>query len=74
MERLAKMPYKILEKKSVTSQDFLFKLIIIGDSRVGKSCMLDRLTNKEFVQNHEVTLGVEFEALLFTLEQQIFKL
>lgn len=74
MERLAKMPYEILENKSVTYQDFLFKLIIIGDSAVGKSCMLHRLTNNEFVQDHEVTVGVEFGTLLVKLEQQVFKL
>lgn len=69
MERLSKMPYEILENKSVTYQDFLFKLIIIGDSAVGKSCMLHRLTNNEFVQDHEVTVGVEFGTLLVKLEQ-----
>ena len=69
MERLGKMPYEILENKSVTYQDFLFKLIIIGDSAVGKSCMLHRLTNNEFVQDHEVTVGVEFGTLLVKLEQ-----
>lgn len=74
MERLTKMPYEILENKSVTYQDFLFKLIIIGDSAVGKSCMLHRLTNNEFVQDHEVTVGVEFGTLLVKLEQQVFKL
>ena len=74
MERLAKMPYEILENKSVTYQDFLFKLIIIGDSAVGKSCMLHRLTNNEFVEDHEVTVGVEFGTLLVKLEQQVFKL
>jgi len=42
------MPYEILENKSVQYQDFLFKLIIIGDSAVGKSCLLHRLTNNEF--------------------------
>lgn len=68
------MPYEILENKSVTYQDFLFKLIIIGDSAVGKSCMLHRLTNNEFVNDHEVTVGVEFGTLLVKLEQQVFKL
>ena len=74
MQQLSQMPYEILESKSVTYQDFLFKLIIIGDSAVGKSCMLHRLTNNEFVNDHEVTVGVEFGTLLVKLEQQVFKL
>ena len=49
MSRLNAMPYEILENKSVQYQDFLFKLIIIGDSAVGKSCLLHRLTNNEFM-------------------------
>lgn len=68
------MPHEILENRSVQYQDFLFKLIIIGDSAVGKSCLLHRLTNNEFLSDHEVTVGVEFGTLLVKLEQQIFKL
>lgn len=68
VEKLSHMPYEILESKSVQYQDFLFKLIIIGDSAVGKSCLLHRLTNNEFMTDHEVTVGVEFGTLLVKLE------
>jgi len=68
MQKLSAMPYEILESKSVQYQDFLFKLIIIGDSAVGKSCLLHRLTNNEFMTDHEVTVGVEFGTLLIKLE------
>ena len=74
LSTLSEMPYEILESKSVQYQDFLFKLIIIGDSAVGKSCLLHRLTNNEFMTDHEVTVGVEFGTLLVKLEQQVFKL
>jgi len=68
MQRLSGMQYEILENKSVQYQDFLFKLIIIGDTAVGKSCLLHRLTNNEFMTDHEVTVGVEFGTLLVKLE------
>ena len=74
VERLLKMDYHILQNKSISNQDFLFKLIIIGDSAVGKSCLLHRLTTNEFIEDHEVTVGVEFGTLLVRLESQIFKL
>ena len=74
VQTLKQMPYEILENKSVQYQDFLFKLIIIGDTAVGKSCLLHRLTNNEFLTDHEVTVGVEFGTLLVKLEQQVFKL
>jgi Ras-related protein Rab-2A len=35
---------------------------------------LHRLTNNEFLTDHEVTVGVEFGTLLVKLEQQVFKL
>jgi len=38
----------------------LFKLIIIGDTGVGKSCLLHKLTEGEFKPEHTVTIGVEF--------------
>lgn len=68
MGRLNQMPYEILENKSVQYQDFLFKLIIIGDTAVGKSCLLHRLTNNEFLSDYEVTVGVEFGTILVKLE------
>ena len=40
--------------------DALFKVIIIGDTGVGKSCILARLMNNEFNDQHNVTIGVEF--------------
>ena len=42
------------------SQDALFKVIIIGDTGVGKSCILARLIHKAFKSEHNVTIGVEF--------------
>lgn len=41
------------------SYDFLFKLISVGDSGVGKSCLLFRLTKNEFAPT-ETTIGIEF--------------
>lgn len=41
---------------------FLFKMIIIGDSGVGKSCLLLQYTDKRYREKHEVTIGVEFGA------------
>jgi GTPase SAR1 family protein len=38
----------------------LFKLIIIGDTGVGKSCILTRLTKRDCNPEHNVTIGVEF--------------
>jgi small GTP-binding protein len=40
--------------------DFLYKIILIGDSGVGKSNLLDRFSRNEFNLNNKSTIGVEF--------------
>ncbi|KAI9255815.1 GTP-binding protein [Phascolomyces articulosus] len=40
--------------------DYLFKIVIIGDSGTGKSCLLSRFTNDEFSLESKSTIGVEF--------------
>lgn len=56
------------------SYAYLFKYIIIGDTGVGKSCMLLQFTDKRFQPVHDLTIGVEFGARLITIEGQQIKL
>ncbi len=48
--------------------DFLFKIVLIGDSGVGKSNILSRFTKNEFNLESKATIGVEFATKSFTLE------
>ncbi|XP_044231107.1 ras-related protein Rab-15-like [Thunnus albacares] len=41
--------------------DFLFRLLMLGDSGVGKTCMLRRFTESEFDPTHISTIGVDFK-------------
>ncbi|PWZ15944.1 Ras-related protein RABA5a [Zea mays] len=43
------------------SQDYLFKIVLIGDSSVGKSNLLARFARNEFYPNSKSTIGVEFQ-------------
>ena len=40
--------------------DYLFKIVLIGDSDVGKSQFLSRFTKNEFNLESKATIGVEF--------------
>uniref|UniRef100_A0A0D9V7S9 Uncharacterized protein n=1 Tax=Leersia perrieri TaxID=77586 RepID=A0A0D9V7S9_9ORYZ len=40
--------------------DYLFKIVLIGDSGVGKSNILSRFTRNEFFLESKSTIGVEF--------------
>lgn len=73
IQEIRQMPYEIIDPK-FSQSDFLFKLIIVGDSAVGKSCLMQRVTTNEFLEDHEVTVGVEFGTLIVKLESQVFKL
>jgi len=42
------------------SYSFLFKYIIIGDTSVGKSCLLMQFSDKRFRAEHNLTIGVDF--------------
>ena len=50
------------------SYSFLFKYIIIGDTSVGKSCLLMQFTDKRFRAQHDLTIGVDFGARMIKLE------
>ncbi|KAJ3435788.1 ras-related protein rab-2a [Anaeramoeba flamelloides] len=54
--------------------DFLYKFVIIGDSGVGKSCLLLQFTDKRFQAVYDLTIGVEFGARLIEIENKKIKL
>ena len=46
--------------RSAQGFDFLFKVVVIGDSGVGKSCLLIRFADDKFSEEHVSTIGVDF--------------
>ncbi|KAB1278196.1 Ras-related protein Rab-2B [Camelus dromedarius] len=53
---------------------YLFKYIIIGDTGVGKSCLLLQFTDKRFQPVHDLTIGVEFGARMVNIDGKQIKL
>jgi Ras-related protein Rab-2A len=54
--------------------EVLFRVIIVGDTGVGKSCMLLRFTEDRFKEQHNVTIGVEFGSRAIKVDGQNIKL
>ena len=40
--------------------DFLFKIVLIGDAGVGKTCIVQRFKSGTFIERHGSTIGVDF--------------
>lgn len=54
--------------------DYLFKIIIIGNSGVGKSSLLLRFTDRIFEYSHVSTIGVDFKIQTIQLDNKIIKM
>ena len=53
---------KRLEGQEISESDeyITFKIIIVGDSGVGKSCFLKRAAQRKFSESYQATIGFEF--------------
>eukprot|EP00188_Purpureofilum_apyrenoidigerum_P004106 Plantae.Rhodophyta-Purpureofilum_apyrenoidigerum.ctg4491.p1 GENE.Plantae.Rhodophyta-Purpureofilum_apyrenoidigerum.ctg4491~~Plantae.Rhodophyta-Purpureofilum_apyrenoidigerum.ctg4491.p1 ORF type:complete len:209 (+),score=49.61 Plantae.Rhodophyta-Purpureofilum_apyrenoidigerum.ctg4491:242-868(+) len=57
-----------------SNYDYLFKLLLIGDSSVGKSCLLLRFSDGSFNESQMSTIGVDFKIRTLELDGRTFKL
>lgn len=53
--------------------DYLFKVVLIGDSGVGKSNLLSRFTRNEFSLESKSTIGVEFATRTINVDNKMIK-
>ncbi|KAM3134013.1 hypothetical protein pb186bvf_013855 [Paramecium bursaria] len=58
----------------MSSYAYLFKFIIIGDSSVGKSCLLLQFLDRKFKVDHDTTIGVEFGSKTLNIRSKNIKL
>lgn len=57
-----------------TDYEYLFKIVILGDSGVGKTNIISRYAKNEFNIESKATIGVEFHSKLLELDGKIIKL
>ncbi|KAF1381591.1 hypothetical protein PFLUV_G00155560 [Perca fluviatilis] len=55
------------------SYNFVFKVVLIGESGVGKSNLLSRFTKNEFNRDSRTTIGVEFSTRTVQLDNYAIK-
>ena len=54
--------------------DYSFKMIVIGDAGVGKSCLTNRAAKDKFISNYSPTIGFEFLSFSTNIDNRIVKL
>ena len=69
---LNKLSYEILSDDK--TYDLTFKIILIGDSGVGKSSLIIRTSNNYFEENYKATIGFEFFTFVCKINDKIIKL
>jgi Ras-related protein Rab-11A len=53
--------------------DYVFKVVLIGDSAVGKTQLLARFARNEFSADSKATIGVEFQTKTLVIDNKIIK-
>lgn len=61
-------------KDSLMDNDLLFKMLIIGESGVGKSCLLIRYADDQFSDCYISTIGVDFKIRTIEMDGKVIKL
>ncbi|KAJ4458440.1 putative Ras-related protein Rab-11B [Paratrimastix pyriformis] len=62
-----------MQARTDEEYDYLFKVVLIGDSGVGKSNLLSRFTRNEFNLESKSTIGVEFATRSIQVEGKTIK-
>lgn len=64
----------VLQVKEGSDSDMKFKLITVGDSGVGKSCLLTRFVVDTYRESHIATLGLDFKTVTTMVKGRLVKL
>ena len=55
-------------------EEILFRIVIIGDSSVGKSCIMLKIIEEPFENQHKPTIGVEFGHKILNIKDNLIKI
>ena len=60
--------------KKIKKIDYKFKIMILGESKIGKTCFITRYTNNNFSGAYLTTVGIDFQSKIITLNNKTIKL
>ena len=73
MSKIDELSYQLLNEE-FTEYDSSFKIIVVGDSGVGKSCLTMRGTKNHFEESYSPTVGFEFFTFNIRVKDKNIKL
>ena len=56
------------------SYDRMVKILLIGESGVGKTCVLQRFNDGDFLVNHLTTIAIDFKVKFYKIEDTTLKM
>ena len=59
------------KKIKTYSKQIVFKIIVVGDSSVGKTCLTYRFCEGKFPEKTEATIGVDFREKTLSLDNEL---
>lgn len=65
--------HNIQENVPESRIDYVYKVVVIGDSAVGKTQILSRFTKNEFCLDSKSTIGVEFQTRTVSIKGKVIK-
>lgn len=54
--------------------DYLFKILLVGNSGIGKSCLLSRFIDNQYIDKYVFTVGVDFKIKNMTIDNKTCKI
>ena len=72
-EELVKYKTEIIKEANIKN-DIFAKVEIIGDTQVGKTSFLSKLTKNQFIEKYNPTMGYEFTPYIIKVNNKIIKL
>ncbi|PFX23873.1 Ras-related protein Rab-8B [Stylophora pistillata] len=61
-------------QKMAKNYDYLFRILLVGDSSVGKTCIIVRFTESTFTESYITTIGIDFKIRTIDIDGKKVKL